>query len=295
MDWFEPTRTVLAARPRGAQRESAPGDPNSFTWTATHGSVVALMYGQVTVDGLNEVGLQANGLYLSESDYGARDVSRPGLGLQIALQFILDQFSTVGEAVHWIETSKVQIVPVVLGGKPGTGHLSIGDASGDCAIIEFIDGRTEIHHGREYTVMANSPTYAEQLRIRKRYVGLGGGQPLPGGTDSTDRFVRASYYSQQLPTTSSAIEATAEVFSVIRNASAPFGTVDENRPNVSTTRWRTVSDLTDLRYFFEWTMSPSLVWVDLTALPFDGDQDLVLDVENDALLSGDVTSKLAVR
>lgn len=291
MDWFEPTSTAIALRPRGAERKSAPGDPASFSWASKYGSVVALMYGEVPVDGMNEAGFQVSGLYLSESDYGERDTSRPGLALEQAIQSFLDRFATVKEAVDWVTDSNVQILPLEIGGKPGTGHIALADPSGDSAIIEFINGRPEIHHGPQYTVMANSPVYEEQLALQRRYSGLGGNDPLPGGTDSPDRFARAAYYSAKLPTTESAREAAAQVFSVIRNASAPFGTVDEARPNVSTTRWRTVADLTSLRYFFESTTSPSVSWIDLEDISFEPGPDRVIGVEGDMLLSGDVTPR----
>ncbi|CAG7601704.1 hypothetical protein LEUCIP111803_00495 [Leucobacter soli] len=293
MDWFEPTSTALAVRPRGTERTSAPGDPASFVWIAEYGSVVALMYGRIPVDGINEAGLQVSGLYLSESDYGRRDPSRPGLALEQAIQSFLDRFAAVADAVAWIEESGVQVIPLDIGGKPGTGHIALADRSGDSAIVEFVDGRTEIHHGPEYTVMANSPPYEEQLALQHRYAGLGGDEPLPGGTDSPDRFARAAYYSAKLPATESPREAAAQVFSVIRNASAPFGTVDAARPNVSTTRWRTVADLKDRRYFFESTTSPSVCWVELGEVSFEPGPDRVLATENDMALAGDISARFA--
>lgn len=222
MDWFEETRTVLAVRPRGAVRDSAPGDPGSFQWTSEYGSVVSLMYGEIAVDGVNEAGFQVSGLYLAESDYGTRDTSRPGLALAAAIQCLLDRFADVGAAVTWLRESNVQIIPLDIGGKPGTGHLALADAHGDSAIVEFVAGALAVHHGSEYRVMANSPLYEEQLRLEERYAGLGGDAPLPGGTDSPDRFARAAFYSARLPQTTSAREAAAYAFSVIRNASAPL-------------------------------------------------------------------------
>lgn len=291
MDWFEETATVLAARPRGAERQSAPGDPGNFTWVSEYGSVVALMYGKIAVDGLNEHGLQANGLYLSESDYGVRDPERPGLMLHEGIQCLLDRFASVAEAVSWLTESRVQIIPLDIGGKPGTGHISLADASGDSAIVEFLGGELSVHHGPEFTVMANSPAYDEQLRLLPTYTGLGGDRPLPGGTDSPDRFARAAYYSAHLPETTDPRVAAAEVFSVIRNASAPFGTVDEARPNISTTRWRTVADMTDLRYFFESALAPNVVWVELDRLSFEPGPQRILDLVSDPDRSGEVSGQ----
>jgi len=58
-------------------------------------------------------------------------------------------------------------------------HLVIGDRAGDSAIIEIINGKPEIYHGRAYRVMTNSPTYDKQLPELKRYQGFGGQKPPP--------------------------------------------------------------------------------------------------------------------
>jgi choloylglycine hydrolase len=271
---------------------ATPTAPGNFTWTSRFGSVVALMYREAAVDGVNEAGLQVSGLYLSESEYGDRDPSRPGLELFWAIQCLLDCFDTVDDAVAKIDEENVQLIPRDLGGKPGTGHLALADKDGNSAIIEFRGGKAVVHKGKQYTVMANSPWYEEQLELKERYEGLGGDQPLPGGVDSPDRFARAAYYSAQLPSTSDVREAAAYMFSVIRNASAPFGTADEVRPNISTTRWRTVADLTEGRYFYESTTSPNVVWVELSQLDFsEGGPELRLDVAKEFDHVGNVTGE----
>ncbi|KAM9863854.1 linear amide C-N hydrolase [Leucobacter sp. BZR 635] len=293
MDWFEDTHTQLAVRPRGAERQSAPGDPGSFTWVSEFGSIVCLMYGEIAVDGLNEAGLQVSGLYLAESDYGVRDTARPGLALAQAIQCLLDRFANVTDAVAWLTSSGVQIIPLDIGGKPGTGHIALADRSGDSAIIEFVAGELTVHHGTDYTVMANSPLYEEQLELERRYAGLGGNDPLPGGTDSPDRFARAAFYSSRLPHTTSGREAAAYVFSVIRNASAPFGTADPVRPNVSTTRWRTVADLTAGRYFFESTTNPNVVWAELASFDLAPGPETRFDPQSSLAVSGEVNAQFA--
>ncbi len=287
MDWYEETRTALAVRPRGAERESRPGDPGSFSWTSKFGSVVALMYGQLVADGMNEAGLQSSGLYLAESDYGDRDPARPPIDLYIVIQYLLDNFSSVADAVAWLVDSRVQIVPLDVGGRPGTAHISIADPSGDSAIIEFLDGELSLHHGPQFSVMTNSPPYDEQLALERRYAGLGGDAPLPGGHDSRDRFARAAFYTAQLPATEDRRLATAQVLSVLRNAGIPYGIGDIAVPNGATTRWRTVADLKNLRYFYESTMSPNLVWVDFGALALDPGPERRLEIDGSPDLAGE--------
>jgi choloylglycine hydrolase len=293
MDWLDDTDTTLWAMPRGTERS---GGCTGATpqWKAKYGSVAALMYDSVTIDGINEEGFNAAGLYLAETDYGERDEQRPGLMLTVVLQYFLDNFATVAEAVQWAVESNFQLVPIEISGEPGTGHLMFADASGDSAILEFIDGKLSVHHGPQFRVGANSPTYDEQLEILKRYEGFGGSEPLPGSIESSDRFVRASRYVRQLPPTDDERLAIAEVLSVVRNASAPFGSDVAEHPNLSATRWRCVSDLSNLAFYFESTTAPNIVWVDLQEIDFDElARPVRFDPAEHPWVAGDVTDLLA--
>ena len=64
------------------------------------------------------------------------------------------------------------------------------------------------------------------------------------------------------------MEAIASVFSVIRNVSVPFGITTPGEPNISSTRWRTVSDQKRRLYFFESALTPNVFWLDLNKLDF---------------------------
>lgn len=93
MDWAEDTGTDLWAFPRGMKREGAAG-PTSITWVSKYGSVISSFYGVGSVDGINENGLVANVLYLTESQ--VRETGRQttyhiynGLGSVCAGQFRL--------------------------------------------------------------------------------------------------------------------------------------------------------------------------------------------------------------
>ena len=154
------------------------------------------------------------------------------------------------------------------GTKQGTVHLALSDKTGDTAVMEYIDGKLKIYHGSEYKVMTNSPPFDQQLSALRQYKGFGGDKSLPGTTDAADRFVRAAFYIQNLPQPTDFREAIAGVLSVLRNVSQPFGTPDPNRPFISPTRWRTVADLSKGMYFYENTLSPNLVWVQLPKLDF---------------------------
>ena len=89
-----------------------------------------------------------------------------------------------------------------------------------------------------------------------------------GTNRAADRFVRASFYINAIPKTEDTRTALASVFSVIRNTSVPFGISTPDQPNISSTRWRTVSDQKDKVYYFESTLYPNVFWIDFKDVDF---------------------------
>jgi choloylglycine hydrolase len=265
MDWKLDVATNLYVLPRGMARTGEAG-PNSIRWTSRYGSVVATGYDVSTTDGLNEKGLSAQLLWLVESEYPKFDKNaRPGLTIAAWAQYVLDNFATVDEAVAALRKEPFTIITDNVPGdqRLTTLHLSMSDSTGDSAIVEYIQGKQVIHHGRQYQVMTNSPTFDEQLALNEYWKQIGGTTFLPGTNRSSDRFARASFYINAIPKSEDKREALASVFGVIRNASVPFGITTPGEPNISSTRWRTVVDHQALRYFFESALTPNTFWVDL--------------------------------
>jgi choloylglycine hydrolase len=221
-----------------------------------------------TTDGMNEMGLVANVLWLVESTYPQYDGKMPGLSLAAWAQYVLDNFATVQEAVDALAKQPFTIVTANVPGQDrlATLHLSLSDASGDSAIIEYTDGKQVIHHSRDYQVMTNSPTFEKQLALNEYWKQIGGAVMLSGTNRASDRFARASFYVNAIPKTENPVVAIASAFSVIRNVSVPFGITTPDQPNISSTRWRTVSDQKRRLYFFESALTPNVFWVDLTKL-----------------------------
>lgn len=269
MDWKTDVGTNLWVFPRGMKRSGEVG-PNSIRWTSKYGSVIASGYDISTTDGMNEAGLVANVLWLVESSYPKYDGKGPGLSIAAWAQYVLDNFATVQEAVDALAKTPFTIVTANVPGENrlATLHLSLSDASGDSAIIEYIDGKQVIHHSRAYQVMTNSPIFEQQLAMNEYWKQIGGTVMLPGTNRASDRFARASFYVNVIPKTEAPIEAIASVFSVVRNVSVPFGITTPDQPNISSTRWRTVADHKRKLYFFESVLTPNIFWVDLTKLDF---------------------------
>ena len=227
MDWKEDLKSNIYVFPRGIERAGA-DKGNTIHWKSKYGSVITAGYDIGTSDGMNEKGLVANLLYLTESDYYRPNDTRPVMGISIWTQYVLDNFATVDEAVKELSKETFRIdAPDMPNGAKSTLHLAI--------------------------------SYWQQI---------GGLVMLPGTNRAADRFVRASFYINVIPQTDNQREAVAGVFSVIRNVSVPLGISTPAQPNISSTRWRTVADQKNKVYFFESTMTPNVFWINMKDLDF---------------------------
>jgi choloylglycine hydrolase len=296
MDWPESTLPILTVLPAGMARNGGMAGPepavkeNPARWTSKYGSLVTTIYGIGTADGVNEKGLAGHMLYLKATDFGPRDAARPGVQAGLWLQYLLDQAADVKEALALLK--KVQIVMVSAHGHNANVHLAIEDASGDSAIIEYINGKQVVHHGPEFRLMTNDPTYAEQLALLKKqdFSKPSSDMPLPGNVKATDRFQRAAYFAAMMPEPRTEREAIASILAVTRNVSVPFGAPYKGF-GIYNTEYRTAINLTARRYFFELTTSPNVLWADLTKFNLKtGAPVMTLDPDNMAL-SGDVTER----
>ncbi len=190
MDLYMSDEAQLVFYPRGMERQGASG-ADALRWRAQYASVAVTALGMGTSDGLNEHGLAVHLLYLHDTKYEARD-QRPALPNALWAQYVLDNCRTVVESLAKLRN--VQIVSVSAGGRQWPLHLAIEDAGGDSAIVEFVDGKEVVHHGKQFTVMTNEPPLQQQLENLAKYKPFGGKRTLPGDIDPASRFVRAATF-----------------------------------------------------------------------------------------------------
>ncbi|WP_133137504.1 linear amide C-N hydrolase [Legionella rowbothamii] len=305
MDWSEDMGSDIWVLPRGIERNGEAG-PDSPRWEAKYGSVVTSVYGIASADGMNEKGLVMNLLYLAESDYGNDSEKNPPLSISLWGQYALDNFATVAEAVQSMQARPFHLLTMSLpNGEQSQLHLSLSDSTGDSAIFEYINGKLVVHHGKEYTVMTNSPTYDQQLALNTYWQSIGGTVFLPGTNRAADRFARTSFlinavpkslnksYIESVPDHSYAYQAVANVLSVLRSVSVPLGITTPNEPNIASTLWRTISDQKNLVYYFDSSTRPNTFWINLNQLNFaKGSPVLKLDLAQGQIYAGDAFSAL---
>ena len=276
MDWAHSFDDVLFINPRG--RKMTGGGENALEWTSRYGSVVASIQPFASkkgfgiddgaTDGINEAGLTAHLLYLEKTQYPEPDAT-PGVTYMRWVRYLLDNFATVAEAVEGMQRIRIEGVP--LGSEVIGTHVTVADPDGDSAIFEILDGTLVVHHGPEYNVMTNDPPYDWQVTHLAQYQGFGGSREIPGGIEGADRFVRLAYFTKHLPEPKDADQAAGYALSAIRSVAVPFGAPYHGRGGTVgeyPTWWVSVTDLRNRRYFFNWTKSANIVWVDLKGIDF---------------------------
>ena len=293
LDLYMNDAPKLVISPRGIARAGG-----TFThpveWRAKYGTVVVTEFNSHAVsDGMNEAGLSAHLLYLTSAVYEERNITIPGLSNALWVQYLLDNFKTVSEALDGMK--KIQIVSEVVLGREWPVHLNIEDSTGDAAIIEFEKGKINIYHGQEITTMTNEPAYPIQLKNLGNYKPFGGSLSLPGDTDPLSRFVRASTFLKTLPESTTTLEAIANVVSVIRTATVPFGAINTSGNKTTdawSTRWISIADLTHKTYYFNSMTTANIVWIQLENLNFKQGAPLLSIDPNDIHLVGEVSQHL---
>jgi len=305
MDWGEDLKSNMWVLPRGMKRDGM-GGKNTISWESRYGSVVVSGYDIGTSEGMNEKGLVVNMLALAESDYGKPPEGAKVISMSTWAQYILDNHATVAEAVADLRKESFRVQTLVLStGRPANMHLAISDPSGDSAVFEYVKGKLVIHHGKQYRVMTNSPTYDQQLSIMDYWREAGGlNKSLPGTSRAADRFVRTTYLLEAVPGEAAPkyltgapqqkfqFQAAMAVLSLMRSVGTPLGFSNEEQPWVSSTVWRTVSDSTNRVVMFDSALSPATFWVRLDDLDLKkGAPVKKLELVGGKTYSGNATDK----
>ncbi len=176
--------------------------------------MVTTIYGVGTADGVNERGFAAHMLFLNATDFGPRDVSKPGVHAGLWAQYLLDNAASVTEALALMD--KIQIVMTEARGTKTTVHLALEDASGDSAIIEYVrrqapnPSRTPIQGDDQRSALRSASCAAQGSGLLEPSSTM----PLPGNVNPEARFQRATYFLAMLPTTKDEREAVAGVLAI---------------------------------------------------------------------------------
>lgn len=294
LDWKTPIPTNLYVYPRGMAKK---GDnkPGAVEWVSKYGAVYAVGYDGGITEGMNEAGLSVNGLFCKGTVYtNDENVGKAPVSLSLFVGWLLDVNATTDECIRMLQSSDFSLAGATFdGGTASTLHWGITDASGHSAILEFDKGVMKIHDMGDYRAMTNDPQWEDMTAIIDYWNKVGGKNMMPGTVSSPDRCVRANYFAHHVKPVGDAELGVSIARSVLVNSSVPYTYEVEDEPNLSSTQWRSYSNLRDRRYYFDIVTNPGYFYVDLKKIDFRKEKHVLkLDTSESSEYVGDVTGHL---
>lgn len=241
-------------------------NPSSHSWISRYGSVTFNNFGRDFPDG----GMNEAGLYIWEMNEDAdypKDENLPKLNQMNWMQYILDNYSTVEEAIQC--ASEIEI--------DGWGwHFFAGDAKGNTAAIAFIDGEVVVHAGEQMPVPAlfNTP-YNREMELLRYYKGFGGLYEPDLNDPKVPRFVKSAVMIRDYDPKQSIIDYGFEMLQNIR--------VDDDP------EWSILFDVRDKKVYFKTRLNPEIKSFSMEEIDFSNASQVMIlnmDLQN----GGDVLS-----
>jgi len=261
---------MVVVNKRGVVKQALVGT-NPARWTSRFGSVTFDQYGrEFPSGGMNEAGLVVELMWLEATRYPT-DPTVPGVG---SLEWIQYQLDTAGSVAELAESARRLRIA-----SDAKLHYLACDASGACAVVEYLAGRAAVSIGAGLPLRAlTNDTYADSLAYARRMAGLGGSQPIPAGEGSLERFARGAALARAFVPTSAAADVAFA-----------FGVMGAVRQR-GYTQWTIVYDLVRRELAFTTLGDPQPRWVELSTFDFDcGSPVLVADIQDGA--GGDASAR----
>ncbi len=256
LDWHWEDSLVVV-NPRGLQKASLVLPPSvPAKWAAKYGSVTFNQCGrEMPFGGMNEAGLVVENMWLDETQYAAPD-ARPAINLLQWIQYQLDNCRTVAEVLATDGQLRVES-PGIAGKSMARIHYLVCDETGDCATIEFLNGKMICHRGGNlpFRALAND-TYETSAAYAQAH-------PEPRNADgrlknptSLARFTRAAARASAFKARSSK-----------KNTTYAFETLDQVC-QADFTVWRMVYDLRNRQIHYRTRSHPQERTLDLGKIDF---------------------------
>ena len=266
---------ILSLNPRGlSKRALVDSTHQAVEWVSVYASISFNQIGrEFPLGGMNEAGLVVEELSYWQSRYPPPG-EHPGINELQWIQYQLDVHASVAEVKEHI--SEVQVLPLLFGL-----HYFVADASGDAAVIEFLDGEVIVYDGSDLPVpVLTNDTYRNSVRYLSSHVGFGGTRVVSNGSESPERFVRAATLLRAFKREQASTDPIAYAFRVLRAVAQ------------DDTQWSIVYDAVSRIVRFTTTSVPIERSVNLAALDLDcGGPTRALDLSD--YFEGDVSEKLS--
>lgn len=242
-------------------------NPSSHCWISKYGSVTFNNFAKDFPDGgMNEVGLYIWEMN-DQTEYPSNN-KLPKLNQMNWMQYILDNFSTLDEAINSAYEFEID----------GWGwHFFIGDAQGNTAAVEFIDGKVVIHKNDEMPVpgLFNEP-YKRELELLKYYKGYGGKYEIDYNSPEVPRFAKTAKLISEFDPSMNPIDYGFNMLKTIQVSDVP--------------EWSILFDVKNMNVYFRTRLNPEIKSFSMNSVYFSNTsptQILNLDIKK----SGDVLNQ----
>ncbi len=233
---------------------AAPEKP--MTWVSKYGSVTFNQAGrEFPYGGMNEAGLVIEQMWLQEAKYPAAD-DRYGMNELQWMQYQLDNSASVKDVIDSDSLVRITYMPTSFL------HFLVSDASGDVAVIEYLDGKMVVHRGEQlpYSVLANC-IYENSLEYKSSKDQKEGKQYNDWTENSSGRFVTAASMIEAYRGSEDRIDYS---YSILESVAQPGGT-----------KWSIVYDISNKVIYYRTELNPVRQMIDLKKIDFScNDQSL---------------------
>ena len=274
-------RGVLKTAMKSTVDNTGLGTP--ATWTSKYGSITFVQYGrELGPGGMNEAGLvvESMGLFRNTPNRKYPDPDdRDSIMVSQWRQYQLDNFASVKEVIAC--DTKLRIRP-----KKGVHpHFIVSDKEGNCATIEFLDGKMVCHTNDTlpHRVLTNNTYDLSFDYLEKNTI------PEPDRFKSIERFIRAAKMVEKYNPETSA-SPIDYAFEILKSVSWSVDRDWQGTPYTSNTRWSIVYDQKNLRIHFRTYGNPEIRVINLDAFDFSCATPVkIFDVT--ANFSGEISGK----
>jgi len=289
----DPESSVIYA-PRGKKHTgTTPDGGEGMSWTSKYASLYMDGFGfDSPVDGLNEAGLAIAALYMPGYKVYPDTVSGEKEQTISSIEFtqwLLDSFASTEEVKKTLPSITVWGAEVPSMNEVMPAHYIVYDAAGNGLVIEYINGKLNMYDN-PLGVLTNAPTFPWHMTNLRNYVNLSktgnkefflkdmkiertgqgtGLIGLPGDQTPPSRFIRAAVlasWGEGAKEADSAVILAVHILNALDIPDGIAGNKDGEKTFYDFTRWATVKDLTNLRYFYRTYDNPSMRMVDLREL-----------------------------
>lgn len=290
-----------------------PNGKIGLKWKGKYGAVgISVQDNSLIGEGINEVGLNAGVFFFPGygklSPFTGKNLEKSINDMDI-VKWILTNFSTVEEVKK--EIFKLNIVPIIISnGIPSpTGHWRVADKNGNNIVIEIIDGGTIKIFDNPVGTLTNSPNFDWHLTNFNNYVNLttskttsfklgkldvspfGAGTGflgLPGDITPPSRFIRAAFYTNNLPILLNNQQGIEQAFHILNNFDIPIGITYADKSKIpseltSATQWTTAINLNEQKFYYKTMYNQNIRMIDLNKINFKKTKIQVLPLEKSTM------------